>query len=199
MILMERVRRTLSGLVLVAVVTGCSTAGTASPSPVATPTPTFAPTPKSSVALSPRPATAAPATAKPVASAAFVLYDPTADPRADIDAALALAKADGKRVLLDFGADWCPDCHVLAAYLDGAAGRQLVDASFHVVSIDVGYWDHNLDVAETYGSPITQGIPAVVVLTPDGMIVGSTADGSLASASTMSEGDVLAKLSAWAD
>ena len=126
-----------------------------------------------------------------------VLYDPNADATADIAAAMALAKADGKRVLLDFGADWCPDCHVLAAYLHGAAGSRLVDASFHVVPIDVGYWDHNVDVAATYGSPITQGIPAVVVLTPDGKIVGTTADGSLANASAMREDDVLSKLAAW--
>jgi thiol:disulfide interchange protein len=159
---MERLRGMLSGFVLVALVTGCSTAGTASPSSDATASP--------AVTLPPSmaPVTPAPPTATPVASAAFVLYDRSADPRADIEAALALAKADGKRVLLDFGADWCPDCHVLAAYLDGDAGRKLVDDSFHVVSIDVGYWDHNLDVAKTYGSPITTGIPAVVVLTADG-------------------------------
>jgi thiol:disulfide interchange protein len=190
---MERLRGMLSGFVLVALVTGCSTAGTASPSSDATASP--------AVTLPPSmaPVTPAPPTATPVASAAFVLYDRSADPRADIEAALALAKADGKRVLLDFGADWCPDCHVLAAYLDGDAGRKLVDDSFHVVSIDVGYWDHNLDVAKTYGSPITTGIPAVVVLTADGKIVGSTGDGSLASASTMTESDVLTKLAAWAD
>ena len=179
---MDRVRRSLSGLVLVAVVTGCSTAATASPTPNTTSAPTTVPN-----------------TAAPVASPAFELYDPAADARADIAAALALANADGKRVLLDFGADWCPDCHVLAAYLDGEAGRKLVDDSFHVVSIDVGYWDHNLDVAGSYGSPITQGIPAVVVLKPDGTVVGSTADGSLANARAMTEGDVLTKLTAWAD
>ena len=125
------------------------------------------------------------------------LYDKTADARADIDAALALAKADGKRVLLDFGADWCPDCHVLAAYLNGTAGKALVEPNFHVVSIDVGYWDHNLDVAGTYGNPIKTGIPAVVVLKPDGTFVGSSADGSLASASGMTEQQVLGYLARW--
>jgi thioredoxin 1 len=149
-------------------------------------------------------ATVAPAVAptvtasRPPAPPVEVLYDPNADPRADIDAALALAKTDGKRVLLDFGADWCPDCHSLAAYLDGRAGKELVDSAFHVVSIDVGYWDHNLDVAGDYGTPITNGIPAVVVLEPDGSIVGSSADGSLASASGMTEQQVLSYLARWA-
>ena len=131
------------------------------------------------------------------AATAPPLYDKTADARADIDAALALAKADGKRVLLDFGADWCPDCHVLAAYLNGTAGKALVEPNFHVVSIDVGYWDHNLDISGTYGNPIKNGIPAVVVLKPDGTFIGSSADGSLASASGMTEQQVLGYLARW--
>jgi thiol:disulfide interchange protein len=147
---------------------------------------TTAPTPASTAVASRVPA----ATLPP-------LYDKTADAKADIDAALALAKADGKRVLLDFGADWCPDCHVLAAYLNGTAGRTLVEPNFHVVSIDVGYWDHNLDIAGAYGNPIKIGIPAVVVLEPDGSFVGSSADGSLASASGMTEQQVLRYLARW--
>ena len=126
------------------------------------------------------------------------LYDEQADARADIAAALTASKADGKRVLLDFGADWCIDCHVLAAYLDSDAGRRLVEPAFHIVSIDVGYWDHNVDVAAEYGSPIENGIPAVVVLEPDGSVVGSSADGSLATASGMTQEQVLTYLRRWA-
>jgi thioredoxin 1 len=145
------------------------------------------------------PITAAPAV-KPTAGAgaSFALYDPTADARGDIDAALAAAKVDGKRVLIDFGADWCPDCHALAAYLEGTAGTALVDASFHVVKVDVGRFDHNLDISKQLGDPIANGIPAVVVLDGDGAIVGSTADGGLANARAMTEPDVLAVLRAWA-
>src|SRR5690349_4477058 len=40
--------------------------------------------------------------------AAQMIYDPRANPTAAIDQALKQAKADHKRVLLDFGADWCP-------------------------------------------------------------------------------------------
>jgi thioredoxin 1 len=136
------------------------------------------------------------ATPKPAAAGAS-LYDEMADARADITAALALGKADGKRVLLDFGADWCPDCHVLSAYMEGPAGRQLVEPAFHVVRIDVGHWDHNVDVANQYGNPIGTGIPAVVVLEPDGTMVGSSAEGTLANARGMSERQVLDYLAKW--
>jgi len=35
---------------------------------------------------------------------------------ADIQAALAEARRTHKRVIVDFGGDWCPDCQVLNIY-----------------------------------------------------------------------------------
>jgi thioredoxin 1 len=143
-------------------------------------------------------ATARPTAVVPATAAPASLYDEEADAHADVAAAFAAAKADGKRVLLDFGADWCPDCHVLAAHLESANGRAMIERSFHVVRIDVGYWDHNLDVAEQFGSPIDNGIPAVVVLEADRTIVGSSADGFLANARVMTEKQVLDYLAPFA-
>ena len=36
----------------------------------------------------------------------------------DVAAALAEARRTGKRVIMNFGADWCPDCWVLHYYFD---------------------------------------------------------------------------------
>jgi protein disulfide-isomerase len=63
----------------------------------------------------------------------------------------------------------------------------------------VGQWDKNLEIAEQYGNPIKQGIPAVVVLDADGTQLASTADGSLATASTTQPRDILAYLKQWAE
>jgi thioredoxin 1 len=159
---------------------------TATAGPSATPSATAMPT------LRPSPS-------RPVATAApGYLYDPAADARSDVEAAFAAAKASGKRVLIDYGADWCPDCHSLAAFMEGDAGRALIGPAFEVVKVDVGYWDHNLDVAGEYGNAIANGIPAVVVYTADGKLVGSSADGSLANARAMTEAQVLGELAAWA-
>ena len=146
-----------------------------------------------------RPVTATPApTSTSVARPApSFLYDPRADARADIAAALARSKADRLPVLLDFGADWCPDCHVLSAYLDSPEGRAKVGDRAHVVRIDVGNWDRNLDVAKDYGNVVDKGIPAVVVLEPDGSIAGTSADGALANARTMPMIQVLDYLGRW--
>src|SRR5208283_5433645 len=44
------------------------------------------------------------------------IYSETANPSGDIAAALAQSKREHKRVLLDFGGDWCGDCQVLDLY-----------------------------------------------------------------------------------
>jgi thiol-disulfide isomerase/thioredoxin len=182
------VKRTVTPLGAVAVVLslvlgGCaSSAASPPPAPPRTVQPTIAPEATKTVATS--------------SPAADSLYDPNADPRADIAAALTAARADGRHVLLEFGADWCPDCHVLALYLDSAEGRALVDERFHIVKIDVGFFDRNLDVAAEHGLEPLVGIPAVAALTPDGEIVATSVDGTLATASAMTQEQVLGYLKA---
>ena len=168
-------------LVVVVLAAACTSGG---------PPPSAAPAPAATKAAT----TKAPAAATP---ATTHLYDPNANARADIASALAAAKGDGKRVLLDFGADWCPDCHSLAAYMEGAAGRALIEPAFHVVRIDVGMFNHNLDIVHEYFQ--MQGIPEVVVLDASGAVVGKSADTvSLANARGMTEKQVLDELAAWA-
>lgn len=124
-------------------------------------------------------------------------YDEQANPKTDIAAALKLAQSEDKLVLLDFGADWCPDCLVLDdLYKDQQVAPYLAD-HFEVVRIDVGNWDHNLDVSKQYGSPIDNGIPAVVILNAQGDIVASTGDGSLANARTAKAKEILDLLQKW--
>jgi thioredoxin 1 len=131
-------------------------------------------------------------------AAAEVIYDPRANPTAAIDQALKQAKADQKRVLLDFGADWCPDCQVLAQLFEDSKVKPFLDAHYHVVRIDVGRWDNNLDVAKRYGNPIEKGIPAVVILDADANTITSTAGGELANARTASANDILTFVQQWA-
>jgi beta-lactamase regulating signal transducer with metallopeptidase domain/thiol-disulfide isomerase/thioredoxin len=45
------------------------------------------------------------------------VYDPFADPAADLAAAFKLTRETNKRVLIEFGANWCPGCRVLGAVL----------------------------------------------------------------------------------
>ena len=131
-------------------------------------------------------------------SATQQIYDPHANASEAIAQALAQAKADHKRVLLDFGADWCPDCQVLAQLFDDPQVKPFLDAHYHVVRIDVGRWDNNLDIANRYGNPIEKGIPAVVILDANARTITSTAGGELANARTATAKEILSFLQQWA-
>jgi thioredoxin len=131
------------------------------------------------------------------APTAQMIYDPRADANAAIAQALTEAKADHKRVLLDFGADWCPDCQVLSRLFDDPQVKPFLNQHYHVVRIDVGQWDNNLEIAERYGDPIAKGIPAVVVLDANGQTLSSTAGGELANARTATANEILTLLKQW--
>src|SRR5437899_157532 len=77
-------------------------------------------------------------------------YDNHADAHKDIEAALRQARADDRLVLLDFGANWCLDCIVLSRLFEDKTVRSFLQDNFHVVQVDVGNWDRNLDVSISY-------------------------------------------------
>ena len=113
-------------------------------------------------------------------------YDEKADATADVHRALGAAAADHRDVLLVFGANWCGDCRALDKAMHGSS-QPLISGKFHVVKIDVGNFDKNLDLANRYGNPIAKGIPAVVVLGADNHVIYSTKGGELADARKMGD------------
>jgi len=126
------------------------------------------------------------------AHAAELPYNERADAKAELKQALARSSSAKKPVLLIFGANWCKDCRALDAALKGGKNAELIAREFEVVKIDVGNFDHNLDVAAQYGNPIKKGIPAAVIVSPDNKVLYATRAGELADARSMNEGDVYA-------
>lgn len=114
-------------------------------------------------------------------------YDETADARSEIKAALAVTKASKMPVLVVFGANWCSDCRALDASFKSGPTATLVAKSFKVVKVNVGRFDRNVDIAETYGVPLKRGIPALAMLNSDGEVVFATRAGELADAQSMGE------------
>jgi protein disulfide-isomerase len=125
-----------------------------------------------------------------LAGAADRPYDPSADAQAQIHAALAEAAAAHQPVLLIFGANWCADCRALDKSLHTGRNAKLIARQFKVVKIDVGNFDHNLDIANAYGNPIKKGIPAAVIVSPDNKVIYATRGGELADARSMSDDGV---------
>ena len=126
------------------------------------------------------------------------------DPKTAISTALVAAKKDGQRVLVNFGADWCIDCRILERLFLTNPVNAFLKSHFHVVTIDVGvYFDDgrekNVDVPIRYGLDLmTSGVPAIVVLDPEGRIVATTREGQWRSARKFTTSDVMPFLEAWA-
>ena len=124
------------------------------------------------------------------ALAAALPYDESADAKADVRHALTEAANAKVPVLVIFGANWCEDCRALDKALHTGRNAELIAKEFRVVKVDVGNFDHNLDVANAYGNPIKKGIPAAVIVSPDNQVLFATRGGELADARGMSDDGV---------
>ncbi len=125
------------------------------------------------------------------------LYSETADPKADIAAALKQAAREHKRVILDFGGDWCGDCQVLDIYFHEAPNAELLAKHFIVVHVWIGRFDRNLDIGEKYGVPITKGVPALAVLNSKGAVVYAQSQHEFSNMRHMDAASVTEFLNRW--
>lgn len=123
-------------------------------------------------------------------------YAAPEDAPAAVENAFAQAKKTGRKVLLDFGANWCPDCRVLAGVLGHPAIAPWVAENFVVVSVNVDHFNKNMDLAQKYGIKI-KAIPVALVVTPDGKVLNADATLELGDARTMSAQAVVDKLAEW--
>ena len=117
-------------------------------------------------------------------------YNEAADARKDITQALSQAAQSGKSVIVVFGANWCGDCKVLDLAMKQGASAPLVAREFQIVKVDVGRFDRNVAIAESYGIPLKNGIPAIVILSPANKILYVTRAGELADAGNMGENGI---------
>ena len=125
------------------------------------------------------------------------LYPPPEEAPAEISSALAAAASDHKRVLLVFGGNWCYDCHVLDATFRSKAIAPLVSANYHVVHVNIGNYDVNLDLAKKYEVPLDKGVPGLAVLDATGKLVTSQKQGEFESTVKLAPDDVIAFLKRW--
>ena len=132
------------------------------------------------------------------------IYDPKAPAEKLIASAIQHAKSEDKRVLLLFGANWCPWCRRLhrALTLESAAQTQLRQ-KFVLVFIDANTRNdkqRNAAVIAKYGDPLQYGLPVFVVLDREGKQLTTRETASLAADTDAQVGErVLAFLKEWAN
>ena len=107
-------------------------------------------------------------------------YRANANAHKDLAAAQARARAGHKYVMVIFGANWCEDCRVLHHSLESPEVRGYVASHFEIVGVDIGDdGKKNEDVARSLGVTLAKGVPAAVILNPDGTTLGRTNNGEL--------------------
>lgn len=125
------------------------------------------------------------------------IFDPSADATAQVRDALAEAGRQHKRVLLDFGGNWCGDCQILDYYFHQAPNSGLIDRNYIVVDIDVGHLDHNVALANQYGVTLRHGVPALAIVDAQGHVLYSQNDGEFSSMGKVDPAAVTQLLRQW--
>jgi len=123
------------------------------------------------------------------------LYKADANAAQDIRRALATAVKQHKNVLLDFGGNWCIDCHILDDAFHQPRIAPLLNSNYIVVHVDVGKYEKNLDLARKYHVNLEKGVPSLAVLDSLGKVLYGTSD--FERAHLMSEDDVIQFLDKW--
>ena len=105
-------------------------------------------------------------------------YDETRDPARDLAAATAKASAEGKKVLLLVGGEWCSWCQEMNRFLDrdpDLAGQ--LNRTFVVVKVNVSEQNKNESFLKAY--PEYLGVPHFYVLDAKGRLLESFNTGLL--------------------
>jgi len=126
-----------------------------------------------------------------------VIYPDPSVAKTQIREALQRAKAQHKRVILDFGGNWCGDCQVLDIYLHDPANKALLEENFELVDVNIGRYDANTDIAEHYGIPLQRGVPALVILSPEGKVLLAQTHGEFESMRRLESSDLTKFLNDW--
>ncbi|WP_428376791.1 thioredoxin family protein [Lichenicoccus sp.] len=123
-------------------------------------------------------------------------YDTPAAAHDAVAAAVRQARQSGRRLLIDFGANWCPDCRMLAGVMRLAPVQPWVAQNFVPVSVNVDHFNVNMDIARRYGV-VVKAIPTVLIVTPDGKLLNADGTLTLGNARTMSSQAVVDQLAKW--
>lgn len=138
-------------------------------------------------------------TAGVAAPAARDIYPAPEQAKGDLAAALKTAAATHKRVLLDFGGNWCGDCKVLDLYFHDEKNLAILDANYVLVHVNIGgnEMDENNDIAAKYDIPLKKGVPALAVLSDRGRLLYSQKQGEFEKMRRMESSSVTEFLVQW--
>lgn len=125
-------------------------------------------------------------------------YDPKAKGSEQIAAAVATAKREHKRVLVQFGGNWCVFCEALDKLVEKTPTLRALHERYVSVHVDAG---NNPELNDVYGKAYDLGFPVLIVLDDNGALLHTQASTAfqLPDAVGHDPARVEAFLAGWAD
>lgn len=126
-------------------------------------------------------------------------YDNRANADEQVNIAIAKAHQSGKRVLLELGGNWCPDCVILTNMMLLPEVAPFIANHYEVVLVDVGRFNKNMQIPKRFGvNDRIDGAPALLVLDSDGQLLDAGHLTELDTARTMQPQAIVDWLAKWA-
>ncbi|WP_211999927.1 thioredoxin family protein [Chitinophaga sp. HK235] len=111
------------------------------------------------------------------------IYNPAADAKADIAAAVKKAAEEKKHVLIQIGGNWCIWCKRLYKFVeDDAELKAMMNKNYVVYHLNYSKENKNLPILQELGYPQRFGFPVLVVLDAKGNRLHTQNTGLLESA-----------------
>jgi thioredoxin-related protein len=100
------------------------------------------------------------------------IYNPDADAKAEVAAAVSKAAAEGKYVLLQIGGNWCPWCIKFHKMVhDDMKLDSILSTNYEVVNVNYSKENDNHEFLATLGYPQRFGFPVFVILDGKGNVI----------------------------
>jgi thiol:disulfide interchange protein len=122
-------------------------------------------------------------------------YDGKAVPAEQLQKAYAQAKAEKKRVLVQFGGNWCVFCQALDELIEADATLKDLKHRYVAIHIDAANAD---DLNQRWGKPFDHGFPVLVVLDDSGTLLHTQPMTAFIRGGSFDPGGVAGFLRQWA-
>jgi thioredoxin-related protein len=114
------------------------------------------------------------------AQEAVKIYNPDANAKKDVAAAVAKASAEGKQVFLQIGGNWCPWCvRFNNMVTEDKKMDSLIHANYEVVKVNYSKENKNAELLASLGYPQRFGFPVFVILDGTGKVLHTQDSGYL--------------------
>ena len=108
------------------------------------------------------------------------IYDPAADAKAELAAAVVKAKAENKQVLIQVGGNWCPWCIRLHGFFhSNAQADSIIKADYVFMLINYSPENKNPEILASLGNPQRFGFPVLLVVDQNGQRIHTQDTGYL--------------------